>query len=245
MSNIETRFKEVAEREAKKALGAQALEQLLEQGMESDEEHGKIVAWYFQSGDQEGLKSYIRSREKRLQELSVTDTLTGLPNRRAFDEQAEVLFAQVRNTSNLEYEFRRQLDFSLIFADVDRFKSINDTYGHAAGDAALKFVAQTLRAAVRPGDLLCRYGGEEFVIAFIGTIPGNRFVVAERCRRALENASFEYEGTNIPLTASFGAAKYQPGESLTDLITRADQAMYEAKQAGRNRVVIAEGTANE
>jgi diguanylate cyclase (GGDEF)-like protein len=262
--SLEQKFFEIREQEQRKALadatlqkmrelapqGVATPEQMLElippDQIESDEEHNATVKWFFERGDIEGLKGYIRSREQRLHETARTDQLTGLRNRRAFDEQAPILFNQAKGTSPLEHEMRQQIDFSIIFLDIDFFKKINDAFGHEAGDEALKVVAGVLQKCSRKSDLVCRYGGEEFVVASLGAKPGARFTMAERMRRTLEETEFFHNGVRIPLTASFGAAKYEPGETLEQLVARADGFMYKAKQPdpqsghpGRNRVVIA------
>lgn len=177
----------------------------------------------------------------RLSHLVYYDELTGLFNRRGFLEEAERAFRLISygNTS-LERRTGFQIPFSIVFADIDNFKSINDTHGHAAGDEALKTVAQTLHRSLRTGDLLGRLGGEEFVIALIGADAERGARIAKKLCAALEGVSFTWEGTLIPLTASFGVAEYANEPTLLDVVGKADRAMYRAKEGGRNRVAIAE-----
>jgi diguanylate cyclase (GGDEF)-like protein len=140
-----------------------------------------------------------------------------------------------------------EVSFNIAFIDLNDFKPINDKYGHAAGDIALKRAADALRSAVRSGDLVGRKGGDEFVVAFLGTegdkkdtMGMNRYIIAERIRRALLNTGFTYTGKDeagnplspveIPsITASIGVVKAKPGESLNDVIHGADVRVYEAK----------------
>ena len=131
------------------------------------------------------------------------------------------------------------MDFSIAFLDIDHFKDINDTHGHAGGDEALKAVARVLQETLRGGDMIGRLGGEEFAVAFMGAKSGDQLAVGEKLRHALQDAECVYQGQRIPLTASIGVATYRGGEDLDQLIKRADEAMYQAKQAGRNRVHIA------
>ena len=135
---------------------------------------------------------------------------------------------------------RGAVPLTVIMADIDRFKSINDTYGHLAGDHALRTVADILTTSLRETDLIARYGGEEFAIILFNTLPENAIAVANRVRQSISDAPIAYEGQSFPLTVSFGIATMQPGENLTkeDLLNRADKALYRAKASGRNRCQI-------
>jgi two-component system cell cycle response regulator len=166
--------------------------------------------------------------------MATTDTLTGLLNRRAFVETAarEV----IRSTRYKDH-------FSIILMDVDHFKLINDSRGHAGGDAVLGSVARLLSTCVRSCDVVARWGGEEFVVALPSTPLEGACEVAERLRsqlaaREIQDASNE----RVPVTASFGVADLNPGEKLDQLIDRADRAMYAAKSNGRNQVFSARGS---
>jgi diguanylate cyclase (GGDEF)-like protein len=130
-----------------------------------------------------------------------------------------------------------QAPFSIIVLDLDKFKSINDTYGHQVGDEVLKFLAEAMKQSVRPIDICCRYGGEEFVILLARTTVPEAFIVAERIRQTMEESD---EPVGKPVTLSLGIAHY-PSHALSAeaLFLQADQSLYEAKRMGRNQTVIA------
>ena len=163
--------------------------------------------------------------------LSMTDGLTAVTNRRGFDLQLSA-----RTTPSRQ----QKLPLSLVMIDVDHFKSINDSQGHATGDAVLKSLAQVLRGALRPDDVLARFGGEEFVALLPGCPLPEALAVAEKLRAAVETHDF---GFGRPVTASFGVAQFSAGQSPAALITAADVRLYAAKAAGRNRVMPAEAAA--
>ncbi len=168
-----------------------------------------------------------------LREQSTTDFLTGLPNRRAFFEAAEAELARAR---------RHGFQLVLMLLDVDFFKKINDTAGHAAGDQALKAVAHTLKHSRRQGDLVARLGGEEFVVLLTHCEPDDGWRFAERLREALASQEIALGEGQPPLhlTVSVGlAASGAHGLALDTLLARADDAMYKAKHAGRNRTEMA------
>jgi diguanylate cyclase (GGDEF)-like protein len=163
--------------------------------------------------------------------MATIDALTGLVNRRAFVDWA---------ARELKRALRYQDPLSLILLDVDHFKHINDHHGHAAGDVVLAAVGRLLAGSVRSCDVVARWGGEEFILALPSTPLAGAMEVAERARRELEAASIMAQsGRAIPVTASLGVAQLRKGESIDDLIDRADRVMYEAKSSGRNRVVPA------
>ncbi len=168
-----------------------------------------------------------------LREQSTTDFLTGLPNRRAFFDAAQAELARAR---------RHGFHLVLMLLDVDFFKKINDTAGHAAGDLALKAVAHTLKHARRQGDLVARLGGEEFVVLLTHCEPDDGWRFAERLREALAAQDIMLAEGQPPLrlTVSVGlAASGVHGLALETLLARADDAMYKAKHAGRNRTEVA------
>jgi len=168
------------------------------------------------------------------QRLATEDLLTGLMNRRAFLTQMEIEVARSQ---------RYNLPLSLMLIDVDHFKAVNDTYGHAAGDKALAMIGAVLKREMRVPDLEARWGGEELVVALTNTDLRGAAIVAERVRLAIQALAIESQGTSFGVTASIGVAAFQAPESLSELIDRADRAMYSAKKAGRNRVVLSNGAA--
>ena len=174
----------------------------------------------------------LHSAADQLKHLVRTDGLTGLFNRRAFDEAMETEIAR---------SARAGLPMSLLLVDVDRFKAYNDEYGHPAGDDALRLVAKHLRGALkRPADAAARYGGEEFAAILPDTDEDGAYLVAEAFRRTLADAKLPHRGSERRfLTASVGVATYMPDNlhrSAAELIQVADEALYSAKAAGRDRV---------
>ena len=167
---------------------------------------------------------------EQLKMYAETDSLTGFLNRRRFFELGE-LYVQLAG--------REKLPISVMIADLDHFKHVNDTYGHRAGDTAITKVSEKIRAGLRAVDLVGRYGGEEFGILLSGTdLPGARFT-AERIRKETEELTLDCAGSMLKVTISIGAytAVPQRGEKLEDLLNLADEALYEAKKTGRNRAV--------
>lgn len=166
----------------------------------------------------------------RTREQAVRDGLTGLYNRRAFND---LLAGQLARSE------RQQKGVGLLLFDLDRFKKLNDTYGHPAGDAALRETARVLEDHLRRGDFAARYGGEEFVAILPDTDENAALQVAERIRKAIENDDLMFEGTRIKRTSSIGVAMSSGEVTPAALIEAADKALYEAKESGRNRVVVA------
>jgi diguanylate cyclase (GGDEF)-like protein len=173
-----------------------------------------------------------KRRAEKLEAEARTDPVTGLRNRRAFDEELGRLFAQRQ---------RQGTTFSLILADVDDFKAINDRHGHLAGDAVLRVVAETLRATLREMDLVCRFGGDEFAVICAGSSRVEATVAAERARQAIARTPVGLTNGALSVTISLGVAETQPGEVSEGLIRRTDEALYAAKQAGRNLVRCHDG----
>ncbi|RMH54534.1 MAG: GGDEF domain-containing protein [Candidatus Hydrogenedentota bacterium] len=179
-----------------------------------------------------------QSLEKlRLYELAVsqsrTDLMTGLPHHARFETILSEEMSRARDAGK---------PLSLLICDIDRFKRINDTYGHLAGDAVIVHIARLLRNRVRISDTVARYGGEEFVVILPGTPVSGANEIAERIREMIEATPAGVHGptgeVSVPLTISIGGTELNDGDSLADLIERADQALYSAKRGGRNRVVI-------
>ena len=175
----------------------------------------------------------LRSSVQHSIELAVTDGLTGLHNRRYLDNHLKVLFNRAAT---------RGRSLSVCITDIDRFKVVNDTYGHDAGDEILNEFAARLRATVRGADLACRYGGEEFVVVMPDTTADMAANIAERLRMSIEGKPFVLRSTGqeINITASLGISCNSPNvETPEQLLKEADNALYDAKRAGRNRVVAA------
>lgn len=168
-----------------------------------------------------------RAHAIALHDESHTDALTGLPNRRAFDEAIAGLVHSRRHADR---------SFALLMLDLDRFKDYNDTYGHLVGDEVLRQTAQLLRSALRPGDVPARYGGEEFAVLLPDTEAPEAARVAERIVQYFRVGS--WPGRTV--TVSIGTAAAGPAEATDDLVGRADTALYAAKAAGRNRVMMAD-----
>ena len=169
--------------------------------------------------------------QRELFERSVRDTLTGLYNRAYFLSQ----FGPIA-----ELQSMRELGLAVIMLDLDHFKSVNDTYGHDAGDAVLREVGQYLRESTRADDLVARYGGEEFVVALPSSSAEQAVERAERIRAQLADRPIRYQDHEIQITASLGLAYIPPGSSpnLTEIVSAADHALLQAKREGRNRVCL-------
>jgi diguanylate cyclase (GGDEF)-like protein len=182
----------------------------------------------------EGTRAQLNRAQdelERAQGLALIDPLTTLPNRRGLDVALSRELARARRTGTT---------LCLALLDIDHFKRINDQYGHAVGDQALKHLASVLKPAIRETDTLARFGGEEFVLVLPDTpLPVAEFTL-NRLLRALERAPLTAEGTQVTVHFSAGLAQWSAQESAEHLITRADQAMYAAKRAGRGRVMVSE-----
>jgi diguanylate cyclase (GGDEF)-like protein len=166
--------------------------------------------------------------EHKLLIESMTDPLTGLLNRRYFTTLSQREVAR---------SLRHGLRFSVLMLDIDHFKRINDNFGHPVGDLAIKALAEICNQALRPHDILARYGGEEFVLTLPHTDEAGARVVAERIRKAVEQLELASASGPVRFTVSIGLSIYKKDLSLEHILERADQALYKAKQAGRNRIV--------
>ncbi|MDB4905634.1 MAG: diguanylate cyclase [Gemmatimonadetes bacterium] len=183
------------------------------------------------------LQEALEERERELLEvneklrwMSQTDALTGLDNRRHLSERLNEMF---------EHAKRLNEPFSCVMCDLDKFKSVNDTYGHQAGDQVLIQLAQVLKIEAREIDRVGRYGGEEFMLLLPGTVLDAAVTFAERVRKHIESRTFTFEGGSLQRTASFGVAGW-PHPRITScdaLMKSADDALYVAKETGRNKVV--------
>ncbi len=173
--------------------------------------------------------------QNRLETMARTDKLTGLANRQAF----EIIFDEALRDA------QRQLSpLSMIMLDIDKFKSVNDGFGHLSGDAVIRGVAETLRQTVRDTDVVCRWGGEEFLVVVKNCVREDAYVLAEKIRLAIAEQSYCFAGKSLTVTASLGVSQLVVGEqadeaSVDGLLQRADHAMYQAKAAGRNQTCVA------
>ena len=172
----------------------------------------------------------LRTELEESVDLSTKDGLTGLFNRRYFDIHIKQMTERVKGSGH---------KLCMMMLDMDHFKEVNDTYGHQAGDAVLKTLAATLKASFRVTDLIARYGGEEFVV-LLSTDLEDAKMIAEKTRAAIETVDFVIPTQAQPLkkTTSIGLAAFNPDESIESFIGRVDKALYEAKETGRNKVVV-------
>lgn len=171
----------------------------------------------------------LRAEVDRTRTEAVTDSLTGLLNRKGMDEQLASLMAEAT---------REGQGLSLLICDIDHFKAINDQFGHVFGDRVIRGVGQAIAQTIKNSDVAARYGGEEYVVLLPDTPLQGALVVAENIRRRVETIRIrrnDSEEVKARVTISLGATGWKPGESSADFIARADQALYQAKRGGRNR----------
>ena len=175
------------------------------------------------------LKKEMEQLVKRMAEMSTKDELTGLYNRRYFTEALEREMARAKRYGS---------ELALCLIDLDHFKTINDTFGHPAGDAALAHLGTILSESIRQSDLACRYGGDEFAIILPNASRAEATAVCERIRELVANYQFPYRALSFRLTTSIGVAIFDPShhQSAVDLISSTDQALYGSKREGRNGV---------
>ncbi|MDF2073402.1 GGDEF domain-containing protein [Ectopseudomonas mendocina] len=169
----------------------------------------------------------IRRYQQRIAALATTDSLTNLPNRRGFELHVEQALQEAQRDSS---------PLCAVMLDLDNFKQINDRHGHLAGDEVLRSFAERLRAALRQSDILCRWGGEEFILLLKNTDRHAAHELAEKLRQHCADQRYPMDGEALQVTVSLGLSQWQPGEALHDLLGRTDRALYRAKQAGRDRV---------
>ncbi len=185
-----------------------------------------------QSEKLEALFRQLAEANAKLKRQSLVDGLTGVENRRSFDEHVARLHGMA---------VRDHTPLGLIFIDIDFFKLYNDTYGHILGDECLKLVAKSIKESLnRQGDIIARYGGEEFVVLLSGTDIKGALITAERIRANVEAKKLEHSASTVSkyVTISLGVASVLParGSNMHDIVDLADKALYRAKEAGRNRV---------
>jgi len=169
----------------------------------------------------------IRKRSQEIEFEAITDALTGLHNRKGYDEKLSETIAHVN---------RYHIKSSFIICDIDFFKQINDNFGHKVGDLALKKLASLLKDRLRTSDFIARFGGEEFVIILPHTDLEGATVAGNGLREFIDNAAFSYKGNQIPLTISVGVSEFKIDDDHSSVFERADNALYLAKNSGRNTV---------
>ena len=196
--------------------------------------------WWSKSHKEEVLNRRVSELEARIHELEVDlihDPLTGLKTRTFFEEEAARSLSLI---SRSEKSTRKELfgfkNLSIVFFDIDHFKNVNDTYGHQAGDHALRKVASAIEQSVREGDTVARWGGEEFIVLLLGAPEVDAAKKADEIRQKISELSFEFH-QGFHLTISAGVAHAEKGMFYETLLKRADDALYRAKDTGRNKVV--------
>ena len=175
------------------------------------------------------LNRVIKRYQGKIQAQATLDSLTELPNRRGFDLLAAQAMLEAR---------REPKPLTAMLLDLDHFKALNDTYGHLAGDQVLIGFARDLESCLRHSDIVCRWGGEEFIVLLKDTDGETGLMIAEKIRQHVEQQRYAYDGKELQLTVSIGLTTLQVDETLHTLLSRADHAMYRAKQAGRNRTCV-------
>ena len=189
---------------------------------QSDNHHKELVDRLSgMEAETEKLRQCIEEEKSK----AYNDALTGIPNRMSFDER-------------ISHEYRRWQRYNnkltLCLVDIDKFKNVNDTYGHKAGDIVLRTVAEKCASKVRKSDFFCRYGGEEFALILPETNLSSAITVAETIRESIERCTFQYGDKNVPITISCGLAEFKDKDNLDKVFKRADKALYKAKDSGRN-----------
>ncbi|WP_141243431.1 GGDEF domain-containing protein [Vreelandella boliviensis] len=179
---------------------------------------------------QEHQRTFMASQQ--LEYNALTDALTGLPNRRSMQTQLQAEWSHAK---------RNEQCFAVLMADLDRFKAVNDQHGHEVGDEVLTILASRFTTSLRGGDRVARWGGEEFLLLIPNATPESALAVAEKVRRSVAEPAFATSAGSLAITLSLGVALYREVESIDEVISRADKALYRAKLEGRNRAVLADG----
>lgn len=174
------------------------------------------------------VNNLLQSKALQLEKLATIDKLTSLYNRVKFEQRFKEEISRVLRYNNEP--------FSVVLFDVDNFKQINDTYGHITGDIVLQRIAGVVKNTIRTTDLACRWGGEEFIIIYPHTNISQAHEASEKIRKLIHELTFD---SIKNVSCSFGIAQFQTDDTLQSLLARADQAMYQAKKGGKNRVEIA------
>ncbi|MDF1527718.1 MAG: GGDEF domain-containing protein, partial [Sedimenticola sp.] len=170
----------------------------------------------------------LRSKMVEAHRQAATDTVTGLPNRLAYEERLESEFARWKRFGE---------SLCLLVWDIDDFKIINDRFGHDAGDKALRIIGQNLQSGLRETDFVGRFGGEEFVMLLIGSAKSDAIDLADAIRKEVQESGIHSLGNRVEVTISCGLSCFTEGDTSADVFARADQALYQAKKSGKNRVL--------
>ncbi len=194
----------------------------------------KALSIYAESLEEVGRQLFNKTQElnETIERLNValrTDTLTGLANRTHINERIKEEIAHIKSGGNI---------FSLVLVDIDYFKAVNDTHGHECGDHALREVSSIMSTMMREQDVISRWGGEEYLLFLPETDTPVAAILAERLRERIESTPIEYRDMKLALTITIGVTSFDPELGIDGSIKKADQALYEGKRTGRNRVVI-------
>ena len=210
-----------------KSLHSDIVELRDKEGKQSRQSADLIDKLYKRIEHMEEETALLQAKLQEKDRQYLTDSLTAIPNRVAYEERIQ---------QECERYIRHQTNISLLVCDIDNFKSINDTYGHAAGDKVLKKIAAVLQQHVRKNDFVARFGGEEFVVIMHGINLENGMIMAEKLRTLIETTEFKIKNTRLPVTLSGGVAVFKEYDSPASLFERADNALYIAKECGKNRI---------
>lgn len=181
--------------------------------------------------------SDLEHEVERLRHDLIHDPLTGLKTRKFFEEETKLYLSAIRReTSSTRKESFGYKNLSLVFFDIDHFKSVNDTYGHSTGDMVLTAVAQKINQCFREGDTVARWGGEEFVVSLLGAEEKDAMTKADDVRNKISQMFYDFD-PNFKITISAGVAQAENDSNYEQVLERADKALYRAKETGRNKVV--------
>ena len=190
--------------------------------------NGSIIGGVHSFNDNSSLL-YVKKHAAELEKLSTVDGLTGVGNRRSADITMQKKLAELK---------RYGWTFGALFVDIDNLKSVNDTYGHEAGDEVLKMVAQTMLAQIRPFDYILRWGGDELLLILVNVDQRRLHASAERMRMAVQNADLRFGSDKIKVTVSMGGTIAEPDDMDKSILARTDRFMYRCKEEGRNRCMV-------
>jgi len=184
----------------------------------------------------------LREEVEHLKKLAFKDDLTGLYNRRALEDISGRFVSEIEWERGNDGEHRKSISiksFSIVLFDIDDFKKVNDTYGHQVGDKVLEYLGSVLQENVRDMDIAARWGGEEMVLSLVGANEEDAYKIANRIREQVENYSLESDGKEVQFTVSGGVSSFKKSESFEDMFKNADDALYEAKNSGKNQIIKA------